>query len=100
MLAPVNDALSQNLSTSHVVTPSEVKEHVYEILSQTKRPMNIKEIHAEFLRRGYPIPGKGTHFNILVHIVRDLKKGRNGRFQRDGRGTYSLRSNKVQKEKK
>src|SRR5438128_10925530 len=53
--AEVTSAPSQNLSTSAVVTPNEVKDRVYQILSEARRPMNIKEIHAEFLRRGYPI---------------------------------------------
>lgn len=80
-------------SNSLAATPSMVKDCVYEILRHAKRPMNINEIHAEFLRRGYSIPGKGTPFNILVHIGRDLKLGRRARFCRVGRGTYSLTKN-------
>jgi hypothetical protein len=72
-------------------TPDEVKERVLEILLQANRPMNIKEIHAEFLRRGLPIPGKGTPFNILVHLSREVKKGSGSRFYRTGKGTYALR---------
>jgi len=74
--------------------PSEVKDHVYQILTDANHPMNIGEIHSEFIRRGYPIPGKGTQFNILVHISRDLKLGKKSRFYRVGRGTYGVhRSN-------
>ena len=75
------------------VLPNQVKDHVREILSEAKRPMNIKEIHSEFIRRGYPIPGKGTSFNILVHISRELKLGKKSRFYRTGRGTYCLSDN-------
>jgi hypothetical protein len=83
-----------NLTTliAEKATPSQVKNHVCEILEDFKRPMNINEIRTEFLRRGYPIPGKGTPFNILVHIGRELKLGRRARLQRTGRGTYSLRT--------
>src|ERR1051326_9052118 len=54
-------------------TSAQVKDNVFQILSDAKRPMNINEIHAEFQRRGYAIPGKGTPFNILVHISREAK---------------------------
>jgi hypothetical protein len=82
---------------SHAPTPSMVKDYVYEILKDAKRAMNINEIHAEFNRRGYTIPGKGTPFNILVHIGRELKLGRGARFHRVGRGTYSLTDKARQK---
>jgi hypothetical protein len=88
---------SAGLPTAQTVTPSQVKDHVYEILVEAKRPMNINEIHSEFLRRGFPIPGKGTSFNILVHIGRELKLGRRARFYRAGRGTYSLHLNQPEK---
>src|SRR5262245_21012237 len=58
-------ALNHSFPKSQMVTPAEVNNNVYEILAEAQRPMNIKEIHAEFIRQGYPIPGKGTHFNIL-----------------------------------
>jgi hypothetical protein len=89
--------VSAGLPTLQTVTPSQVKDHVYEILAEARRPMNINEIHSEFLRRGFPIPGKGTSFNILVHIGRELKLGRRARFYRAGRGTYSLRHNQPER---
>ena len=89
---PTASVSTLEVSSSLTVTPSMVKDSVYEILRDAKRPMNINEIHAEFLRRGFPIPGKGTPFNILVHIGRELKLGRRARFCRVGRGTYSLRN--------
>ena len=69
----------------------EVKDRVYEILRQANRPMNIKEIHAEFVRLGYAIPGKGTPFNILVHMSREIRQRDGSRFYRTGKGTYALR---------
>jgi hypothetical protein len=96
VLETVPDA-SRGLPTSQTATPSQVKDHVYEILAEAKRPMNINEIHSEFLRRGFPIPGKGTSFNILVHIGRELKLGKRARFYRTGRGTYSLRRDSPEK---
>jgi hypothetical protein len=93
-----NQDVNRSLVARQIVTPSQVTQRVHEILSEAKEPMNIKTIHEEFIRRGYPIPGKGTHFNILVHIVRELKNKKGGRFQRDGRGTYSLRRAKVKKQ--
>ncbi|MHB8653075.1 MAG: winged helix-turn-helix domain-containing protein [Terriglobia bacterium] len=63
-----------------------VKESVKNILERAGRPLHISEIHREFITRGYPIPGSGTPFNILVHIVKD--RG----FVRVARGTYTLRT--------
>jgi hypothetical protein len=79
---------------SVAVTPSQVLDHACEILSEARRPMNINEIRTEFARRGYPIPGKGTPFNILVHISRDLKSGKESRFVRASKGMYALRNHK------
>jgi hypothetical protein len=58
--------------------------------------MNIKEIHAEFIRLGYAIPGKGTPFNILVHMSREVRQRDKSRFYRTGKGTYALRRNAEQ----
>lgn len=72
-------------------TAAEVKVYVEQILADAKRPMKIGEIHAEFIRRGFPIPGKGTPFNILVHISREMKSNKNAKFVWAARGTYALR---------
>lgn len=63
-----------------------VKQSVRNILEEAGRPLHISEIHREFVKRGHPIPGGGTPFNILVHIVKD--RG----FARVARGTYALRT--------
>lgn len=83
-------------ATRDGVKSLEVKDRVYEILRQANRPMNIKEIHAEFVRLGYAIPGKGTTFNILVHVSREIRQRDESRFYRTGKGTYALRRNAEQ----
>lgn len=65
-------------------TPQSVKETVRSILTESSRPLHISEIHRRFVDAGYPIPGGGTPFNILAHLVND--KG----FVRVARGTYAL----------
>ena len=74
--APVEVApyTAQSLPNSQSVTPAQVKDCVYEILREANCPMNINHIHAEFLRRGYAIPGKGTRrpFRKDVAPARDV----------------------------
>jgi hypothetical protein len=65
-------------------TPASVREMARRILTQSGRPLHISEIHRQFLNNGYPIPGVGTPFNILAHIVNDKS------FVRVARGTYAL----------
>lgn len=65
-------------------TPSSVREMTQRILSELGRPLHISEIHQQFVARGYPIPGGGTAFNILAHLVNDRS------FVRVARGTYAL----------
>ena|ERR1039457_6683402 len=65
-------------------TPQSVKETVKKILSESAKPIHISEIHRRFIEAGHPIPGSGTPFNILAHLVND--KG----FVRVARGTYAL----------
>lgn len=65
-------------------TPTTVREMAHRILSESPRPLHISEIHQQFVDRGYPIPGSGTPFNILAHLVN------NKSFVRVARGTYAL----------
>ncbi len=65
-------------------TPSSVREMARKIVAEAGCPLHITEIHRQFLNRGYPIPGGGTPFNILAHIVNDKT------FVRVARGTYAL----------
>jgi hypothetical protein len=65
-------------------TPKVVKESAQRILEESQGPLHISIIHRQFQERGYPIPGSGTPFNILAHLVNDKT------FVRVARGTYAL----------
>jgi hypothetical protein len=54
------------------------------ILHDAKVPMRIGDIHAEFIRRGYPLPGRGSPTNIVAHL------GQTHRINRLSRGVYAL----------
>lgn len=65
-------------------TPNSVREMTSKILGDAGRPLHISEIHRQFVERGYPIPGSGTPFNVLAHLVNSKD------FVRVARGTYAL----------
>ena len=54
------------------------------ILRDTKAPMRIGDIHAEFIRRGYALPGRGSPTNLVAHL------GQTDRISRMSRGVYAL----------
>jgi hypothetical protein len=68
-------------------TATDVKGLARQIIEDAGKPLHISEIHRQFLERGYAIPGEGTPFNILAHIVRDKT------LARVARGTYALAVN-------
>ena len=45
-----------------------VRAHVVEILGEVGRPLHINEIHAEFIKRGFEVPGAGKANNITAHL--------------------------------
>ncbi len=61
-----------------------VRELTQKILTEAAGPLHINEIHRQFVSKGYPIPGGGTPFNILVHLLN------NKTFVRVARGTYAI----------
>jgi hypothetical protein len=61
-----------------------VVEEVGSILRDRGAPMRIQDIHAEFLRRKFQLPGSGTPANIAAHLV-DRKV-----FSRPRRGVFAL----------
>jgi hypothetical protein len=65
---------------------ADVRSLARQIIADAGNPLHISEIHRQFLDRGYAIPGEGTPFNILAHIVRDKE------LARVARGTYALAS--------
>ena len=65
-------------------TRARVQADAEQILRDRGQPMWIQDIHAEFIQRGVPLPGRGTPTNIAAHLV-DLD-----RFRRFRRGVYGL----------
>jgi hypothetical protein len=55
-----------------------------EILRAHGRPLRVQDLHAEFIRRGHPLPGRGTPTNIVVHLASSPL------IERRGRGVYGL----------
>jgi hypothetical protein len=49
-------------------TRARVQADTEQILREYGRPMRIQDIHAEFIRRGVPLPGRGTPTNIAAHL--------------------------------
>jgi len=45
-----------------------VRRQVREILTDAGGELSINDIHAEFLRRGYDVPGQGRPANITIHL--------------------------------
>ena len=69
----------------HIKKPKDLLDECEKILLEAGKPMHVKKIHEELLRRGVPIPGKGTEANVISRFQRS-----GGRFIRTGRGTYGL----------
>lgn len=46
-----------------------VQAHAREILTEAGRPLHINEIHGEFIKRGFEVPGAGKPNNITVHLA-------------------------------
>jgi hypothetical protein len=64
---------------------SELQAAVRQILENRGKPMHVREIRAVLTEQGFPIPGKGTDANLIVHLRRAPTI-----FQPSGRGTYGL----------
>lgn len=61
-----------------------VQAHAEAILREHGKPMRITDLHAAFVRKGFPLPGRGTPTNIVAHLVAS------DRFSRHSRGVYGL----------
>ena len=46
-----------------------VRRQVGDILTENGGQMQINDIHSEFLRRGYEVPGQGRPANITIHLT-------------------------------
>ena len=71
-----------------VMNPISVRDRVIRdtkaILTEVGRPMPVGAIHAEFIRRGYALPGRGSPTNLVAHI------GATDQISRRARGVYAL----------
>lgn len=56
-----------------------------EILRNAGRPLSVAQIHAQFVQRGHPLPGRGTPTNILAHLITKPEL-----FKKRSRGIYAL----------
>ncbi len=45
-----------------------VQSHALEILREAGKPLHINDLHAEFIKRGFEVPGAGKPNNITVHL--------------------------------
>ncbi len=75
-------------AVSGTIEPISIRERVIrstrEILADAGRPLTIAAIHAEFIRRGNALPGRGSPTNLIAHI------GATDRVARLARGVYAL----------
>jgi hypothetical protein len=55
-----------------------------EILERAGHPLSISAIHAEFIRRGKVLPGRGSPTNLVAHL------GATTDIERLARGVYGL----------
>lgn len=45
-----------------------VIDRALEILRDEGRPMHINDLHAQFVERGFTVPGAGKSVNLIVHL--------------------------------
>ncbi len=45
-----------------------VQTYARQILGEAGKPLHINEIHTEFIKRGFEVPGAGKPNNITVHL--------------------------------
>lgn len=62
-----------------------VRDKATEILRDAEQPLHINEVHAEFERRGFRVPGAGKPVNLTVH----LRQGTD--IVSPARGLYALK---------
>lgn len=62
----------------------QVQANARTILNESGNPMRVVDLHAAFIRRAFPLPGRGRPSNIAAHLTTE------GGFQRCGRGIYGL----------
>ena len=50
-------------------TRERIHRQAVDVFTQVGRPLHSNDLHAEFLRRGYEVPGAGKPNNITVHLT-------------------------------
>src|SRR5258708_2038869 len=71
LLASVNGGAPLETSGTDIELPTSarVERDVAEILRDRGQPMRLQDIHTEFVRRGFPLPARGTPTNIVAHLT-------------------------------
>ena len=80
---------------SRQTTAERIGEAVAAILDERGEPMHVRDIRAELIARGVPLPGRGADANVIVHLSRNPNT-----FVRTSRGTYGLTAWTSRKPKK
>src|SRR5258708_7594421 len=86
LLSSVNGGAQLETSGTDIEwrSSARVERDVAEILRDRGQPMRLQDIHTEFVRRGFPLPGRGTPTNIVAHLTNSRA------VKRFGRGVYGL----------
>ena len=85
ILAAVSkDPTAAKTEIEPISTRERVIRDTLRILMDAGRPMAISAIYAEFIRRGYALPGRGSPTNLVAHL------GTTDRVARLARGIYGL----------
>lgn len=84
VLAAVSkDPAAAKTEIEPISTRERVIRDTLRILADSGEPMPIGAIHAEFIRRGYALPGRGSPTNLVAHL------GTTDRVARVARGVYA-----------
>src|SRR5262245_10577921 len=68
LAAVTNSPAAVQTDVELVSTRERVIRNTERILHDAKTPMRIGDIHAQFIRRGYPLPGRGSPTNLVAHL--------------------------------
>lgn len=76
--------IDPNASAPELMTSERVERDVVEVLKAHGTAMRIQDIHTEFVRRRFALPGRGAPTNIVAHLTKST------RVKRVARGVYAL----------